>query len=863
MPSSPDDGSKARQIAQALVDFSVDGAFPEETVVTLAVDSNALPAAIEALTSAKSKLQAEVHAINEETAEDVRAWQANAQSVQDDIVRSKALANQILREGDTPDVSGKAEREAEAKAEFLVRELNYNQQVQNALRGIKGVSTTLDLVEQARDERRILDALHLLERSWNELDTIPVNKSCRAIRLLDIRAFELKSDVYEVFDRVWNSLIHVDAEAGRISVGSPQEDEPMTLADAVIGLKAYKEVDKRTSQLWQDINKAVILPRMDIARQNLPGIQVNGDALQLHGTTDKSVNSLFADLTQIFSFLVQRLPQDLVETISTSLLPEVIHKITKVWLDSAVPASLQDMDQFQDVIAAAKDFCDKLKSLGLTNLGDLQEWSDSAPRVWLSKCREAALDSVRVKFSQGLGASTRVERVDKQMVSKSEGQQLAANGATTDVDDHGWDAWDDGEQETEEEAVEEEKAEQAPAEGDDDGTDAWGWGDDDGDKEEKPVEADEKKPEEDEDDPTEAWGWGDEAADEPIEPEVKPQPAKPKSSAASEPREVVFKETYNISSMPQPVLDLIYTIAEDGAALTQDVYATSPVAASAAGLFSLPTLALAMFRAVSPYYYALDVGGKMYLYNDATYLSERLADFAAAWKKREDITTRAQAMLRLDGDIKSLQNFANRAYSSEMNIQKTILRDLLGGDQSLMQQDDTENCVSLAVTHIRAMAIAWEGILSRSAWQQAVGSLADAVSSKVISDVMDMSSIGQDEAYNIAQLISTVTGLDDLFLPSRVVSSGQSNTLASQAGETDEVPTTAQYAASWLRLKYLSEVLQSNLKDVRFLWVESELSLYFTVAEVVDLINMSFEDNPRTREVIREITQNPSPLGRS
>jgi protein transport protein DSL1/ZW10 len=104
-----------------------------------------------------------VHAINEDTAEDVRSWRTNAQSVEDDIVRSKALANQILREADTPDVSGKASREAKAKTEFLIRELKYNQQVQNALRGIKSVSATLDQVEQARDERRILDALHLLE----------------------------------------------------------------------------------------------------------------------------------------------------------------------------------------------------------------------------------------------------------------------------------------------------------------------------------------------------------------------------------------------------------------------------------------------------------------------------------------------------------------------------------------------------------------------------------------------------------------------------------------------------------------------------------------------------------------------------
>lgn len=36
-------------------------------------------------------------------------------------------------------------------------------------------------------------------------------------------------------------------------------------------------------------------------------------------------------------------------------------------------------------------------------------------------------------------------------------------------------------------------------------------------------------------------------------------------------------------------------------------------------------------------------------------------------------------MVRLDNDVKSLQSFANRAYSNEMNTQKMVLRDLLGG----------------------------------------------------------------------------------------------------------------------------------------------------------------------------------------
>lgn len=36
-------------------------------------------------------------------------------------------------------------------------------------------------------------------------------------------------------------------------------------------------------------------------------------------------------------------------------------------------------------------------------------------------------------------------------------------------------------------------------------------------------------------------------------------------------------------------------------------------------------------------------------------------------------------MLRLDNDVKSLRSFANRAYGSEISLQKTILKDLMGG----------------------------------------------------------------------------------------------------------------------------------------------------------------------------------------
>lgn len=66
-------------------------------------------------------------------------------------------------------MSGKTIQEVESKVEFLQREVEYNQQVHHALRSIKYVNELLDQVEQARDERRILDSLHLLESRISSL----------------------------------------------------------------------------------------------------------------------------------------------------------------------------------------------------------------------------------------------------------------------------------------------------------------------------------------------------------------------------------------------------------------------------------------------------------------------------------------------------------------------------------------------------------------------------------------------------------------------------------------------------------------------------------------------------------------------
>lgn len=355
----------------------------------------------------------------------------------------------------------------------------------------------------------------------------------------------------------------------------------MSLSDAVIGLKAYKELDQRMAQLWHEVDQAVIGPRTNDAHSTLPAITVDGHLLLTNGQTDNSIDSLLTDMDKVFSYFAERLPADLIDSMSALMMPEVTSRIISVWLDSAVPASLQEMDHFESIMATAKQFCARLTELKFAGFNELQEWVEDAPNVWLAKCRETALDTVRVRLSQGLGSPKQVERVEKQLVSRAEGQGLAAAPATaaaTEEDDWGA-AWDDEEEHQEEASKEPEfkKEIQKPAEShDEDGADAWGWGEDGEAQDTSSARPEEPKQETQDDDGGDAWGWGDDDTQQ--EPRNEPAARQPSSAPApAEQREMTLKETYHISSMPEPVLQLIFAILEDGAALTQAEYvATNP-----------------------------------------------------------------------------------------------------------------------------------------------------------------------------------------------------------------------------------------------------------------------------------------------
>ena len=189
--------------------------------------------------------------------------------------------------------------------------------------------------------------------------------------------------------------------------------------------------------------------------------------------------------------------------------------------------------------------------------------------------------------------------------------------------------------------------------------DDWGWGEEDEEEETQPISRSRASFDEErrasslsiapdpnilQVDDEDAWGWGDDneiavetPADEfPDTPKTQNNPYSPTSPTklndSAEKRNVTLSEKYWTSSIPLTIFNHVVTIYEDGAKLMQPEYVSvhfkssqipaihsltfyrqisSPVSPAAGGLSKIPTLILAMYRAVSPCYYVDDPKGNM------------------------------------------------------------------------------------------------------------------------------------------------------------------------------------------------------------------------------------------------------------
>ncbi|TGO25514.1 hypothetical protein BPAE_0078g00130 [Botrytis paeoniae] len=815
------------QLSKTLIGFASNGEFPDEEVSASAVRNEALPLAIEALGEAKLSLETEVRQISRDSAVDIDKWIQHAQALQDDIDKSRKLANEVVQQAEADESRVTDVHNHENHVELLVKEIEFNAHLLECAQSIKRANDSLDRAVEQADKQEIHEALKSLDIAGHQIAEIPAETTVRAVRLLDTRYYELKESLNGQLSEIRKSLIYIQPKEGSITIHKKFDGISTSLDDVAIGLERFQELDEFGKDLWEQLSETIIRPRTGLeSSPSVFQICIENNTLRVtEDRSDTSIKSLFKDLLDIIRFLDENLPKTMVEALSKVMMPDLTEIIIGTWLESSVPTSLDDMVDYQKALGRTGEFADTLRELGWPGAERFDEWVSSAARIWLTKKRETSLDRVRNALALGVGQPLEAKRVEMRMVTRDDGMHVTSNGETV--------------------------------------RDEWGWGEEDEEEETQPIPRSRASFDEErrasslsitpdpnilQVDEEDAWGWGDDnevAVETPTDetPDTRrtlrthySPTSHTQLNDPAERRNVTLSEKYWTSSIPLTIFNHVVTIYEDGAKLMQEENESLPISPAAGALSNIPTLILAMYRAVSPCYYVDDPKGNMFAYNDATWLVDKLKSFSKEWHLRKDITPRALSLVNIDSEIGPLESLGKRAYKNEMDTQRTILHDLLGGSQNFVY-NDSENAIRAVIGHINQQSASWKEILPSSTWASAVGTLVNTVATKIINDIFELTDLGVDDAERIAALIQQVEALESLF-------------------KENEIGT---YAGNWLKMQFLSEVLQSNLKDIRYLWFESHLSLYFSKDEVRDLIELSFEDNPNSRSLIKDIKEKPLP----
>jgi centromere/kinetochore protein ZW10 len=179
------------------------------------------------------------------------------------------------------------------------------------------------------------------------------------------------------------------------------------------------------------------------------------------------------DLEAIVEMLTNNLPAVFISPLAEVMMPALSTRITEHWLEKGVPSSLDSMVEYQKTLLQVSNFADKLAALEWPGVGIFNEWVSNAPKIWLNKRRETALDWARnhlalgtlpaftflfsccfipspsnrelIYIYLGVGKSVVAQHKESRVINKSEGIHL---NSTANLVNHDWDnAWDTDEEE--------------------------------------------------------------------------------------------------------------------------------------------------------------------------------------------------------------------------------------------------------------------------------------------------------------------------------------------------------------------------------------------------------------------------------
>ncbi|KAL8764401.1 MAG: hypothetical protein Q9184_000106 [Pyrenodesmia sp. 2 TL-2023] len=813
----------ARQLGEAILNAAQNGTYPDsEDIISANFPPSAFPQALELLKGAREEVKIRVRKSSKSSAQDIDGWILQAKQLRTDIETAQASAADIRAKAARDEELRQGVRDARSKLRLLEQEVAFNHDLAGTLEQVQTTSRSISQIQDLLGQGHLFEAVESFLHGDSELGSMHTSGNINAVALLQHEMKELRREIGRGLTRGWHDVIRVNTQAFTVSLHDNVE-RLFTLAEA---LQKMGLLQGLISEFADKLESAVVKPRLHL-RANIYDrlLTVEDETLKVSETCSPlDIHRLFSDMDSLLDFLQTRLPPSVVGPLSNICGPRLVESLIATRLSSAVPQEIAALQEFNHTREEVYRFSETMTSHSWPGVHQLRAWTNSIPQVWLEKRQRQSLDHVRQLLKRGLGDFRTVERVETQTVSQRDRLYPGTSGK---------DDWNAGWSDEEDKSLANNDVKHQNITGDDEEEDVSAWGlDDEGDEESDSRAAASSAADDDEAD----WAWGDDENNEGDSKGPRRETVIPanreinghvKSRRGSE-REMTLRENYSITSLPVGILDLI-----NGVISEMDILGKQEAGASN--------------------FYSINDSGLMYLYNDCLWLTDQLRQITLARRQRlGHSSTRALCEIRFDDDIAALEAFGRRSYGKEMDSQRTIIKDLLDGAQGFSNSTEppfSQEC-DLAVNSIndrlRHIHKQWKSVLSHSALLQSIGSLLSTVIDKVIIDIEDMNDISEPESQRLTAYCKQLIALEDLFLPDLQPGSAHS-------GQQEAVPLPAVYAPGWFKFQFLSEILDSSLVDIKYLWTEGGLQLEYDTEEVVDLIEALFADSEHRRKAIAEI----------
>lgn len=742
-------------------------------------------------------------------------------------------------------------QDAASKLSLLHSEIAYNEKLAQVVEQLRDISTLLDSAQNAAVHGHVMHALNTLEDAEGAFKRLGPFEATRVVGVLKHKEEQLKKALVETVTESWNGLVSVDNTTHTISLKqSIERQATVEINNVVDALKSLNHLDSSVARLSRDLDRIIIAPRLAIGTdQVVSAFQINGDDIRRGGKiTDGSVKATLEDIQEIADYLSTRLPPSIAIPLSSKIVPVVATRLISNLLLPAVPLTTNDIPAFQETLSYVLGLAEHLGDLGWSGQNLLTEWVDKSAETWLARQKEAAIARIQHSFSRKVQDKKTVERVETQFISRGDALHNAND------QDEGWgDDWDDEEVTTKEQkgAVSQELEEE----------DMSAWGEQEDTNVEEPttqVTASHIGNEEADD-----WGadWDEEddakqttESSRTIEPTAQQKTTNGKSASQkmSSEHEMTLRETYTVTAIPDSIMDIIFQVVADVQILNSPELVKSAIAPASGGLYAIPSLLLAMYRATAVTHYSKDVASNMLIYNDCQRLSDRLRILlqeTAEDDKTSSLPKHLQPSIRLksrlDDDIKAIDAYGKRAYGREMESQRQIIRDHLEDAQGFQGCTNApfstvcDNAIATTIDRISEVKRQWQGVLSQGALLQSLGSLVSAALTKFVNDVEDMSDIAEDESKKLHGYCVSLATLAQHFQQQEV------------SGDVRDMVSI--YTPNWFKFQYLGEILDSSLADIKYLWTNGELKLEMEAEEVIGLIEALFAPSDHRRKAISDI----------